>query len=52
MKTETRILAEEIQKITGQSLVKINHDAWQFISLGVFKTTSQALNYMLQLEVL
>ena len=47
MKTETRILAESIQKITSQSLVYINWIARQYVDAGLHKDVKSALKYML-----
>lgn len=46
MKTRTRELAEAIQRITGDSLVKINSQACQFVEQGLCKDREEALKYI------
>lgn len=45
-KSETRKLAEKIQKQTGKSLVAINLAAMRLVEMGLFETRIEALQYM------
>ena len=49
MKSESRLLAEQIKSITNQSLVIINFQASHYVSSGLVKTQTEALSYMLEL---
>lgn len=44
MKTKTRILAEKIQAITGDSLIQIQFAANQMIGMGLIKNKSRHLS--------
>ena len=46
MKTETRKLAEQIQKKTGESLVYINFLAMGYVQAGLCQNRLEALRYM------
>ncbi len=49
MKTQTRIIAEQIQDITGESLIQINRRAGAYVDMGICKDQIEALNYLLEL---
>lgn len=46
-KSTTRILAEQIQSITGESLIYINSCAIEMIAMGLVNSREEALNEIL-----
>lgn len=48
-KTETRKIAEKIQKISGESLLNINISVKRLMDLGICKTRLEAMKELLLL---
>jgi len=44
-----KMIAKAIQKITGDSLVIINKNAYELIAMGLAKTRLDALNILLEM---
>jgi hypothetical protein len=44
-----KMIAKTIQKITGESLVIINKNAFELMAMGLAKTRLEALNLMLEM---
>lgn len=49
MKTQTRLIAEQIKSITGESLVVINLRANSYVEMGLVESQLEALKYCLEL---
>jgi hypothetical protein len=48
MKTETRVLSEKIQALSGDSLIKIHSVAMQWVAMGTCQDRLSALKMMLE----
>lgn len=52
MKSETRLLAEQIQAINGTTLIMIQVQAQELVDMGIMETRLDALKYILACESL